>query len=154
MTKKTLIKLFLLFCLELLIINIGYSQAPSFKELEKEYSPIVSKGLLPEIFTKSATEKTYEEYQKIEKKSKNKTDQKQFYLESNFYLDRVIKSGLILFNDTISQFVNSVLDEILKTKPELRNHLKIYVVKSDVVNAYCFDNGIILVNMEIGRAHV
>ncbi|MCA6444444.1 MAG: M48 family metallopeptidase [Bacteroidetes bacterium] len=147
MTKKTLIKLFLLFCLELLIINIGYSQAPSFKGLEKEYSPIVSKGLLPEIFTKSATEKTYEEYQKIEKKSKNKTDQKQFYLESNFYLDRVIKSGLILFNDTISQFVNSVLDEILKTKPELRNHLKIYVVKSDVVNAYCFDNGIILVNM-------
>lgn len=141
--RKYLLRIFIF----TLIIKITNAQTTNFIEFEKNYTPLISKGLLPEIFTKTATEKTLAEYEKIEKESKNKKDQKQFYLESNFYLDRVIKSGLILFNDTISQFVNRVLDEILKNKPELRSQLKIYVVKSDVVNAYCFDNGVILVNI-------
>ncbi|MBK7817208.1 MAG: M48 family metallopeptidase [Sphingobacteriaceae bacterium] len=53
----------------------------------------------------------------------------------------------MLFNSPLSTYVNKVVDEVFKSSPELRKQLQIFIVKSDVVNAYCFDNGIILINI-------
>jgi len=69
-----------------------------------------------------------------------------FALESNYHIDHLIRSGAMLFNDSISAYVNKVLDEILKKDPELRQNIHLFIVKSPTVNAFSFDNGIILVN--------
>lgn len=109
----------------------------------------MSTGTLPEIYTKSASEKTNADLDALNKTKgvANRSAKEKFYLNSNFSQDRVLRSGKILFNDPLSIYVNKVADEVFKSSPDVRKQLQIFIVKSDVVNAYCFDNGIILINI-------
>lgn len=131
-----------LFCFN----SIIFSQPDDFKQ---NYTVLISSGQLPEIYLQSATEKVNRDFQNLEKSKdrKDRAAKKKFYLNSNFQLDRVLRSGQVLFNDPVSKFVNRVADELFKKNPEVRKGLQIYVVKSEVVNAYAFDNGVILVNL-------
>ncbi len=128
------------------ICALCHSQIEEFKN---NYTPLISKGTLPEIYTKSASEKTNADLDALNKTKgvSNRSTKEKFYLNSNFSQDRVLRSGKILFNDALSIYVNKVADEVFKSAPEVRKQLQIFIVKSDVVNAYCFDNGIILVNI-------
>jgi predicted Zn-dependent protease len=117
------------------------------QDFSKDYSPISSTGFLPPIFVKSFSQKAIEDVSKIKDKNHTTlTKKKQFAIESNFHIDHLVRSGSILFNDSISAYVNKVLDEILKNDPELRSSIQLFVIKSPLVNAFSFDNGIILVN--------
>ncbi len=118
------------------------------QDLTKNYIPLKSSGKLPDIYTQSAAQKTNNDIATLNRKKgeTNKSDKRKFYLESNFYQDKLLRSGRILFGDPISNFVNKVADEVFRGNPELRSKLQIFVVKSNVVNAFCFDNGIILLN--------
>ncbi|MDQ3073457.1 MAG: M48 family metallopeptidase [Bacteroidota bacterium] len=71
----------------------------------------------------------------------------QFYLQSNFVIDELLLSGLVVYNDPVSLFAGKVLDELLKNDPELRSELEVYVVKSSEVNAFTTNNGIILITL-------
>lgn len=128
-----------------LICNLVFSQIPDFKT---DYKPLRSSGTLPDIYTRSASEKINEDLDKLNKSKseKNKSVREVFYKSSNYHQDRLLRSGIVLFNDPISVYVNKVADEIFKNDKALRMQLQIFIVKSDVVNAFCFDNGIILVN--------
>ncbi len=121
------------------------AQIPEFKQ---NYTPLTSSGQLPEIYTRSASEKASQDLQSLDNTRgvKNRSEKRKFYLSSNFHQDRLLRSGRLLFNDPVSVFVNRVADKAFKDLPEIRKQIRIYVVKSEVVNAYCFDNGIILVN--------
>jgi beta-barrel assembly-enhancing protease len=132
-----------------LFISLSASLHSQIEEFKKNYIPLRSSGTLPEIYTRSAVEKTNADIAELEKAGgvTNRTTKERFYVNSNFSQDRLLRSGRIIFNDPISVYINKVADEVFKTDPELRKQLQIYLVKSDVVNAYCFDNGIILVNL-------
>ncbi|MCC6371501.1 MAG: M48 family metallopeptidase [Bacteroidia bacterium] len=132
-------------CLLVLSACSMYAQLPEFKN---NYQPAQSTGSLPEVYTSSATEKTKQDINRLKNTQgvKNRSAKETFYVQSNFYQDKLLRSGRILFNDPMSKFVNKVADETFKSDPDLRKQLQIFVVKSAVVNAYCFDNGIILVN--------
>ncbi len=117
------------------------------QDFTKDYLPLHSTGLLPPVFVKSFSQKALEDVGKLNDKNHYLLNKKkEFALESNFHIDHLIRSGAILFNDSISAYVNKVLDEILKNDPEFRANIQLYIIKSPTVNAFSFDNGIILVN--------
>lgn len=129
-------------------MSVSYGQA-QIKEYEIDYSPLASSGVLPEIYTKSATEKANRDIQKLKKEKNhlNKNAKEKFFIQANFQLDQILRSGKILFNDPVSQYVNKVADETFKSNPELRKQVQVFVIKDDIVNAFSFDNGLILVSI-------
>lgn len=138
--KLAIVAKTLLLC-SLLFLLRGYSYAQDYQILE-------SHGEIPDEFLQSSLEKAADE---ITDKSSDgfnlRKQEKEFYVQSNYLVDRLLKSGKVLFNDSISLYVNRVADEILKNEPDLRKELRFYVIKSPYVNAFCTDNGIIFVNL-------
>ncbi|MFM1876277.1 MAG: hypothetical protein RL266_2014 [Bacteroidota bacterium] len=107
-------------------------------------------GIIPADFTTSSTHK----YEQAKRDLGNDADATQtkkakvnFLLESNFLIDQVLNSGRVLFNDPVSEYLDGILSEILKTEPELKQKLRVYAVRSTMVNSFTTDDGIILVNV-------
>jgi hypothetical protein len=113
------------------------------------YQPLVSSGAIPDDFTLAYAEKFAREAQQVDRQGSRKDQQRQtqFYKQSEYFLNNVLISGDIVFGDTISQFCNRVLDILLKDNPELRQDVRIYVIKSPVVNAFATNSGILFVNL-------
>ncbi len=119
------------------------------KQFDSDYLPLLSNGKLPKIYTATATEKANKDIASV-KKEKNSTAKKakeKFYLISNFQMDQILRSGKIMFNDSLSLFVNKVADEAFRELPEVRKSLQIFVMKSDIVNAFTADNGPIIITV-------
>lgn len=70
-----------------------------------------------------------------------------FYQESYYFINQLLLSGRVLFQDSLSRYINQIADHILRHRPALRKALRIYVIKSPSVNAFTTNNGLILVNM-------
>jgi hypothetical protein len=119
----------------------------SAQDFHKTYTPLNSTGPLPSIFVKDFAKKVQEipPADKLENPL-NESKRRQFRMENTFSVDRILRGGNVLYNDSIGQYVNKVLDAILRDKPALREHLQLYIIKSAQVNAFSFDNGVILVN--------
>jgi len=81
---------------------------------------------------------------KAKKKRKNK---KQFLLETNFTIDDLLQSGYILFNDQASNYLNKVLQKLPISKKVKRSNPRIYLLNSNVVNAFATTQGIIFVSV-------
>lgn len=122
------------------------TQAQDYQKLET----LKSKGEIPKEFYSLSSEKFHNQAEKeisdedARKVSKSKEN---FLIESNFILDRLLTSGDVIFNDSISQFINKVADEVLKDDKVLRSQIKFYVVKSPYVNAYSTSQGYIIFNI-------
>lgn len=118
----------------------------------QQYEILKSSGDIPEEFVTRSTYKAEQDIQELyesgEKEKRASRKQKtKFYVQSNYIIDRLLKSGKVLFNDSISQYVQRVASKILKDDPELQKELRFYVVKSPYVNAFTTDNGIIFINI-------
>lgn len=113
-----------------------------------DFEHLVSKGEIP-LDIVSPTYLTYEEAlndnlitndKRLTKKSKDK-----FVLNSSYYINELLTSGDIVFNDTITIYLNKVKDLILKDFPEIRKKVRIYTYKSPMVNALATNEGIVFV---------
>ncbi|MCD6069205.1 MAG: Peptidase family [Bacteroidetes bacterium] len=135
--------LIFLFCLS---FQLSHAQ---IKQFESDYKPLISMGKLPLIYTTTATEKANIDIATAQKEKNYNTRKakENFYLISNFQIDQILRSGKIMFNDSLSQFVNKVADETFKSDPEIRKGIQIYILKSDIVNAFTADNGMIIVSI-------
>ena len=69
----------------------------------------------------------------------------EFLLESSFFLDGLLRGGSVLFNDPVSAYLNNLKDFILRDDAELREKIQLYTLKSEYVNAFATNEGIILV---------
>ena len=114
-----------------------------------DYKNIESSGVIPEDFMTLSSTKFQEDQLRIEKKESNfiKNTQKQFFLESNFFVNEFLQNGKVLFNDPLGIYVNKVLAQLLKNQPELKSTIRVYIVKSSIINAFATDKGIILLNI-------
>ncbi len=131
--------------LSVLFVLVSISCFPQ-QDLTKDYTPLVSKGKLPEDFVKPASIKANEELAKLKKKGGKKIKEKGRFIISNaFFIDNLIKSGKILYGDPISSYVNKVAKELHLFDGNSKTPIRIYIVKSPVVNAYAFDSGVIFV---------
>jgi hypothetical protein len=118
------------------------------QDLTKDYIPITAQGVIPSDFTATLAQKTL-----MDKEGPSVQDHKnvrkikaEFKSMSHYFIDRSILSGLVLFGDPITDYVNSVADYLLHDLPELRKELRFYAVKNADVNAYATYQGIIFVN--------
>lgn len=125
---------------------------PSFElwaQLVQDVRPLRSAGQIPEEFLLSSTEK-YEARRKAIDNKVGKFEQaarERFYLESSFYVDALMQSGKVLFNDPVGKYINRVADELLRDDPGLRRQLRFYVIKSPDVNAFATERGSIFLNI-------
>jgi Zn-dependent protease with chaperone function len=114
---------------------------------ESNYTGLKSKGAIPDDFTKltlqkiEEAKKESEETNRITRKTKSK-----FYEISNFGVDQLLQSGSVCFNDTISSYVDNVMDEIRMKNRSIPLDIRVYTIKSPVVNAFTTDQGIIFIN--------
>lgn len=113
------------------------------------YVPVQPVGPLPEDMRMTSTDKYERDLAKMDRAGKKKEQQthERFLLQSNFQLDDILLSGRVLFNDPITSYVTKVKDIILQGKPDLQKQVRVYVVKSPVVNAFATNGGVLLVNM-------
>ena len=131
-----------------LLVLLGIFSANGQQNWEN-YQPLVSEGPIPDDFTLAYAEKFAREAQQIDQgeRRKDRKRQEDFYKQSEYFLNNLLMSGDIVFGDTISEFCDRVLDILLKDEPELRKKVRIYVVKSPLVNAFATNSGIIFVNL-------
>lgn len=116
----------------------------------KDYTPLQCSGNIPEEFTTLSTEKYKAEIRKLEKKELNKrdrNDRKAFALQSNFVLDDLLQSGMVLFNDPVSNYLNDMLDQIVKANPQYKKKVHAYALRSSGVNAFATARGTIFVTL-------
>tara|TARA_Y100000589_G_scaffold246893_1_gene234782 strand:+ start:107601 stop:109814 length:2214 start_codon:yes stop_codon:yes gene_type:complete len=133
--KRLFISAFLIFSL------IGQSQVVDIAIAD--FTRLKCEGPIPEEFLKLSTEKYLEDY----KNNEDKALDKEFFITSRFVIDELVLRGKVLFNDPVSNYVNKVAGNLLKNNPELRNELRFYVVKSNTVNAFATDQGIVFVSL-------
>lgn len=108
---------------------------------QSETSLLESKGEIPQFFINSL-DKNFEiqrEYYDdfLSKKEEIKDLKEEVLLMSALDKSFHFKNGKMLFGDEISSYLNSIKNEILKDKPELKKSIQIYLLKSNIVNAYC-----------------
>ncbi|MCB0838606.1 MAG: M48 family metallopeptidase [Bacteroidetes bacterium] len=119
-----------------------------FTQSKSAYTPLTSKAPIPEDFLVTSTEKYENNSERIDEGASQGSQkvQDQFFLESSFMIDNLLKSGKVLFNDEAGEYVNKIADQILKNQPDLRNKIRFYVVQSPIPNAFTTDQGVILIN--------
>ena len=129
--------------ISLLFIFCYKSRAQDFDH----YQTLRSSGKVPEKFIVSSTEQYQKDIKTLSGKEKRRLRRikKQFYLENSFAINNLLLSGRIVFNDPVGNYVNKVMDEILKNDKELRSKIEIYIIRSNSVNAFTLQNGIICV---------
>ncbi len=122
-----------------------------FAQTGFQYIPLASKGEIPVDFTTSATRKYLNKVEQIphttnEHTRKNCTD---FYLESSFVVDNLLLSGKVLFNDPISHYVQDIAKILLKDDLATFNKMRFYAVRSETINAFATNDGIVLFNVAL-----
>jgi len=109
------------------------------KEYFDNYKPIVSQGLIPDVFVGLSKDRL----QTINSKSEKLEDE--FNLKIQFLSDELLLSGDVLFGDPITKYVNEVAEKVIPA--EYKNKVFIFVSKSPVINAFCTGNGYIFINI-------
>ena len=130
------------------IINIVLSlfflsSTYSFSQVDqlKNFTYLKATGDIPSEFLILSTDK----YKEDLSANKNKDLDKEFFLSTRFFIDELLLSGNVLFNDELSKYVNRVAKNILRREKGLYKELQFYVLKNNSVNAFSTDQGIIFV---------
>lgn len=115
------------------------------------YQSLECSGNIPADFTISSGKKYAADIKTIAKADFNQQEAKArqtFALESNFVLDDLLKSGLVLFNDPVSNYLNEVCAQVTKTLKSDKN-IRVYALRSTAVNAFATNQGAIFVTLGI-----
>lgn len=134
----------LLLAASLLLTSLGL-----YAQNWDHYTPIKSKGQIPADFTEAYANKYKEQAETIDDVD-SRADRKlqdEFLQRSEYFVNEYLISGDVLFGDTITRYCEKIVDILLKDHPSLRKKLRIYVVKSPIVNASATANGVIFINL-------
>ncbi len=114
------------------------------------YEPLVCSGKIPGEFITASTQKYKADLKNLkgkELRERDKKDRKRFALESNFVLDNLLQSGLVLFNDPVSNYLNEVATKLVETDKSLKKKVQVYAMRSPTVNAFATDRGTVFVSL-------
>ena len=132
----------------LLILLSMFLRLPAQEIDLKNYTYLKSSGEIPDVFRTLSVEKFNEDKSKLESDRRlTRKAKEQFLLSSNYYINQLLLSGRVLFNDPVSEYIGKVADNLLKSNPDLRDQLTFYAIKSPYVNAFSTDKGIVFVNV-------
>ncbi len=131
--------LFFSVILMVLISNIGNSQINFDK-----YTTLMSKGPIPEDFTKETYKKLADDLKK-DRSDLTNSQEKVFIEGTNYAIDEILHSGLLIYGDEISSYVSEIANKLLQNEGDLRSKLRFYTIKSNAANAFSTDQGIVFV---------
>jgi hypothetical protein len=118
---------------------------------EQDYHPLECSGEIPREWLISSSAKYEREVNKIKSqkvKGKKKKDRKKYALETSYILDDLLQTGLVLFNDSLSNYFNDVI-KVLQETAAVRtpNKVTVYTLRSPSVNAFATPRGNVFVTM-------
>ena len=105
-----------------------------------DFTTLKSGGEIPKDFTTLSSEKVEGA---IEKNDDKELD-KEFFVNTRYFIDELLLSGQVLFNEPLSDYVQKVAKYTLRQDKKLFKELRFYVLKSTAVNAFSTDQGIII----------
>lgn len=108
------------------------------------YTTLQSKGDIPEDFTSSTYLKLKKDIE-VGDDELNSYERKVFYEGVNYAIDDILHSGYVIYGDEITDYLNKIADKLLKKDKKLRSELRFYTLKSNSVNAFSTDQGIVFV---------
>lgn len=108
------------------------------------YVTLQAQGDIPDDFTKQTFDKLTEELKKGRSDIK-KSKQRDFLEGTNYAIDNILHSGVVVYGDEITNYVNEIADKLLANDSELRSKLRFYTIKSNATNAFSTDQGIVFV---------
>ncbi|HIP31721.1 MAG TPA: hypothetical protein EYG86_03065 [Crocinitomicaceae bacterium] len=122
--------------------DVCFSQSDSFEN----YSALQSKGKIPDVFIQSTQTKV--ENALAKGRSGMSEEEELIFLERiHFSIDELLQSGLILYGDATTKYVEKVAENLLKDSRKLKKELQFFVLKSNVTNALSTDQGLIFVTL-------
>lgn len=117
----------------------------SFAQVDfDQYSTLVAKGKIPEDFTKLTYNKLKDDL-KEGRSELRKSQEKVFFEGTNYAIDEILHSGLVVYGDEITNYITEIADKLLKNDYKLRTKLRFYTLKSNTSNAFSTDQGIVFV---------
>ena len=124
-----------------LLFLFGIITTLSFSQSLENFTGLKSAGPVPEDFITLSSQK----YEADLEANENDALDKDFFLSTRFIIDELLLSGNVLFNDPLSDYVKDVAKYVLQHENGLYEKLRFYVLKSNTVNAFSTDQGIIFV---------
>jgi hypothetical protein len=146
--KALLSSLLLVFLIQLFIFDTTTAQTISSEKF-KNYTPIESSGKIPSCFIKTI-EENYNEDAEVLSHIENEDElelQKEYFIKTHDLIRDVFISGHVLFNDPVSNYVNSVANIIKKENPGKFDDIDIYILKAPSVNASATGVNIVFINI-------
>lgn len=115
-------------------------------DLRTDYEPLQSQAPIPRNILTDAYQKTARE---ISESGRKKRVEKDYTETVNYALDQLLRSPYVLFNTSINQYCDRLLDRLCADQPRLRKRLTVYLVRSSAVNAFATDRGDIFITMAL-----
>ena len=117
----------------------------------ENYQPLVCQGEIPGDYITPSAQKYKKEIEVIKESDFNRKEaknRKAFALQTNFVLDDLLQSGLVLFNDPVTAYLNDVLQNLLPFASDNKvKDIHVYTLRSTEVNAFATDRGDIFVTL-------
>ncbi|HZH86333.1 MAG TPA: M48 family metalloprotease [Brumimicrobium sp.] len=129
-----------MFCITFILLPIFLAGQENSLD---QFKTTKSVGEPPKIFKETFEERIEDSKGKVtEVEEKYKDD---FVRYSNYSLRNLLKSGYILYGDPMTNFVQSVGNNLLRNHPDLKNEIQFYVIKNNITNALCTEPGVIFI---------
>lgn len=109
------------------------------------YQTLRSEGTIPDDFSNLTAHKIKEDLGSGER-NLSKSQEKVFLEGIHYGIDQLLHSGMVIYGDEISSYVNDVATKLLQNEyKSLKNKLRFYTIKSNESNALSTDQGIVFV---------
>ena len=120
-----------------------------FSQDFNNYQPLEIKGEIPIQLRTSTAKKVEDDMKNHENLTYyQKNIRKEFSIKSNFYIDELLLSGKILFNEPVSDYVTKVGKKILENENKsFRDSIHFFVLRSDLTNAFATNQGLVFVTL-------
>ncbi len=126
----------------LLLLNVIFNVSTLYAQQNYIHQPLKSEGKVPSAFLN-----TVKENYAINSETHTESVLDDFNVISGYAINQLLWSGKIVFGDTVTRYLNRIVNVILKDDATLRNKIQIYTVKSSVVNAFTTSEGFVFVNL-------
>lgn len=127
-----------------ILISFFTAQSQNLKEFER----LKSEGEIPDFFVKYLDEKIAQDNKILKENDRiSNKNAEDFSAKSNYMLQRLIQSGRVLYGDPLTKYANKVLDQLKSVSEHDLDHIQIYTLKSNEVNAFATDQGVIFITL-------
>jgi len=134
-------------CKKVLFVCFLLSAVLLKAQFERDYKPIEI-APIPKSFTE------LNQIELLEKSVKSNTiltaEEADYYFRRfAFYKTELLKSGQLYLDTVITKYLDGIKNKLLVNNPELKANIQLYLTRYTSVNAFCFLDGSIFVNVAL-----